>query len=347
MRKTASEEKMHNGIESYLTGRKRIAIAGHISPDGDCVGSCLGLWNYLQDNYPEIQADVYMQSFPASFGFLRGADRVLTELKKDGAESYDMLVSLDISSPDRIGAAGALFGKTETVLCIDHHRTNTGSYTYFINDSAASSASEVLYRLLDPDKISKECAEALYTGIAHDTGVFRYTCTSPETMRVAAALMEKGIAYSDILDETYYQKSYAQKKIQGHVIDNSRLYFDGLCIVGTVTAKERHEAGLKSSDLDGIVSALRDTIGVDVSMLLSELDDGSIKASMRSKAVVDVSEICLKFGGGGHVRAAGFRADGKMEETIEAVLPLVQAQLEQAAEAETAPAWPDADKENG
>ena len=321
-----------NKIGTYLSGKKKIAIAGHISPDGDCVGSCLGLWNYLADNYPDIQADVYMQQFPDSYAFLRGADRVRPELKKEEAGSYDLLVLLDISSNDRIGVAGSLLDTVQEVFCIDHHRTNTGTYLYFCNDPSASSACEVLYRLLEPEKISKECAEALYLGIAHDTGVFRYTCTSPETMRIAAVLMEKGIAYSEILDKTFYQKTWVQRKIQGHIVDNSRLCLDGLFLIGTITAKERHEFSLKPLDLDGISGVLRDTAGVDVSMLLSELDDGSIKASLRSGAIVDVSEICLHFGGGGHVRAAGFKAvNKKMEEIIAEVLPMVEEQLERSA----------------
>lgn len=327
-----------NKIGDFLTGKKNVAIAGHVSPDGDCIGSCLGLWNYLNDNYPEIRADVYIQNIPEIYSFLKGYDQVRGELEKTDASRYDLLIVLDISSPERIGVAFPVFESADTVLCIDHHKTNSGSYTFFYNDPAASSASEVLYRFLEPEKISKQCAEALYMGIAHDTGVFRYTCTSPETMRIAAALMEKGIDYSAILDDTYYQKTYAQKKMQGHILDGSRLYFDGKFIIGCVTRKERLEAGLKSSDLDGIVSNMRDTIGVDTSMLLSELDDGSIKASMRSRAIVDVSEICLKYGGGGHVRAAGFKSDGTIEQVIEDVLPLVQAQLEK--ERETAPEEP-------
>ena len=324
-----------NKIEEFIAGKKNIAIAGHVSPDGDCIGACLGLWNYLKDNAPGIRADVYLPEFPAIYAFLQGCDQVHTRLEKADAGRYDLLIALDISSPERIGVAGPVFEAVDTVLCIDHHKTNSGTYTYFYNDPSASSASEVLYRFLDPEKISKPCAEALYMGIAHDTGVFRYTCTSPETMRITAALMEKGIDYSAILDETYYQKTWAQKKMQGHILDGSRLYFDGKCIVGCVTRKERAEAGLKSADLDGIVSSLRDTIGVDVSMLLSEQDDGGIKVSMRSRTIVDVSEICLKFGGGGHVRAAGFKADGTMEQVIETVLPLVQEQLENVRE--TAP----------
>lgn len=320
-----------NKIEEFLRGKQKIAIAGHISPDGDCVGSCLGLANYLWDNAPECRTDVYLQSFPESYHFLSGADRAQESLPKEKKDGYyDLLVLLDISSPDRIGVVGSLLETAGEVLCIDHHRTNTGSYTWFFNDSSASSSSEVLYRLLDPEKISKECAEALYMAIVHDTGVFRYSCTSPETLRIAASLMEKGVHASDIIDDTYFQKSYAQKKIQGHIMDNSRLFFDGKFIVGTVSRKERQELGLKNSDLDGIVSVLRDTIGVDASLLLSELNTGEIKASMRSRAIVDVSEICLSFGGGGHIRAAGFKADGNMEEVLERVMPLVQAQIEAA-----------------
>ncbi len=317
-----------NDIGSYLSGKKKIAIAGHVSPDGDCIGSCLGLWNYLQDNYPEIEADVYMSKPAAHYDFLKGMDKIHTGCSKGDGKKYDLLVLMDISACDRIGVAGSMLEEVPETLCLDHHRTNNGSYTYFYNDPTASSACEVLCRHLDMKKISKECAQALYLGIVHDTGVFRYTSTSPETMRVAADLMEKGIECSWIIDETFYKKNFAQQKIQGFVMENSRLYLDGRFIVGTVSRKQREEMGVRSNEMDGIVSILRDTVGVETALFLHELDTGEIKASMRSTAIVDVSKICLCFGGGGHVRASGFKTSLGMEEIIEKVLPLVQEELQ-------------------
>lgn len=318
-----------NKIETYLLQKKKVAIAGHVSPDGDCIGSCMGLWIYLRDNFPEIEADVYLSQVQDKFDFIDGIDRIHTSCEKGTGSKYDLLILLDISSVDRIGVAGSLYNEVENVLCLDHHKTNKGKYTWFYNDSKASSTSEVLYRHLDESRISKECAEALYMGIVHDTGVFRYSCTSPETMRVAARLMEKGIDYTNIIDETYYQKTIEQQKMQGYALANSRMFFDGQFIVGTITKKERDSIGVKSNEIDGIVSLLRDTVGVEVSMLMHELDTGEIKISMRSRQIVDVSEVCLQFGGGGHIRAAGCKTNESFDSILEKILPLVGRQLEE------------------
>ena len=316
-----------NNIEELLSGAENIAIAGHVSPDGDCIGSCLGLWIYLKDNYPDIHADVYMQEIPQMYSFLEGSDRLIGACSKQDASKYDRIILLDISSYDRIGVASPIYDGAEMTICLDHHRTNNGNYTYFYNDPDASSTSEVLYSFLDPEKISPKCAEAIYMGIVHDTGVFRYPATSPETMRIAAALIEKGINFSRIIDETFYQKTYLQQKILGRILDGSRLYLEGQFIVGTVSRKEREALGLKASDLDGIVSQLRDTSGVEVSALMYELDTGEFKVSFRSKERVDVSSICVLFGGGGHLRAAGCKLKGGCEEIIMKLLPLVEERL--------------------
>ena len=321
------KQKEKIDIGELLEGVKSVAIAGHVSPDGDCIGSCLGLQTYIKDNYPEINAEVYMQELPEIYKFLEGADKIISSCHKEDAAKYDALILLDISSYDRIGVATPIYNNIEKTICLDHHRTNNGSYTYFYNDPEASSTSEVLYRFLDHDKISVKCAEAVYMGIVHDTGVFRYQSTSPETMRTAAALMEKGIDFSRIIDETFYQKTHLQQIILGRILDRSQLYIDGKLIIGSVSRKERTDLKLKASDLDGIVSQLRNTIGVEVSVLLYELDNGEFKASFRSRDYVDVSEICAMFGGGGHIRAAGCKMRGTAEGIIEQLVPIIEEKM--------------------
>ena len=327
MMKSQTISPQNNRIDDFLAGAKSVAVAGHVSPDGDCIGAALGLWIYLRDNFPDINADVYMQDIPEIYKFLDGSDRLITSCVKQDAAKYDRLFLLDISSYDRIGVAAPIYDEIGTTICFDHHRTNNGSYTYFYNDPDASSTSEVLYSFLDPGKISEKCAEAIYMGIVHDTGVFRYPATSPETMHIAASLMSKGINFSRIIDETFCQKTYLQQKILGRILEGSSLYLDGQLIVGSASRKERIEMGLKASDLDGIVSQLRDTIGVEVSVLLYELDNGEYKASFRSKEKVDVSSICVLFGGGGHLRAAGCKMRGSADEIIEKLLPVIEEKL--------------------
>lgn len=175
-------------IDEILNGVSCMAIAGHVRPDGDCIGSCLGLYQYLRDNRPEIQADVYLEDPRPEFSYLPGFSEVKTSCEE---KAYDLVVLLDVSSEERIGVAVPLLAKAGKTICIDHHVTNTEYCEINHVEPDASSACEVLFGLLEEEKISEPCAEALYTGIVTDSGVFQYSSTSPHTMRVAAALMEK------------------------------------------------------------------------------------------------------------------------------------------------------------
>ena len=313
-------------ISEFLEGVSRVAIAGHVHPDGDCVGSCMGLYLYLKENYPELSVRVYLEAPKPEFNFIRCVDEIHTEY--DGSEKPELLILNDISSIDRIGVAGAAIADAKKTLCFDHHKTNEAAFTWKFNDPAASSASEVVWRFLDPEKVSLSCAEALYTGIVHDTGVFQYTCTSPETMRVAAALMEKGLEYSRIIDETYYQKTWAQNHMLGVVLADCQLHLNGFCISAIVSRNLMKENGIGPKDMDGIVSQMRNTSGVDVAVFMYETEDGAWKVSMRSRKITDVSAIAKSFGGGGHVRAAGCTVQGRPQDILEQVLVQIAAQTE-------------------
>ncbi len=317
-------------LAQCLQGVRTAAIAGHVHPDGDCIGSCMGLYLYLKENFPEIQADVYMQPPREVFYYIEDLEKVRTECDPD--KRYDLLILLDISSSDRIGVAGPYLETAGAVLCLDHHVTNQGKYTWFCNRPGASSASEVVYSFLDPEKVSKACAEALYTGIVHDTGVFQYSNTSPATMRTAAELMEKGIDFSRIVDESFYQKTYVQNQIMGRTLMESIMLMEGRCIVGIVRQKEMRFYGLEPSDMDGIVSQLRNTIGVEVAIFLYELKPQTFKVSLRSKKIVDVSKIAMLFGGGGHIRAAGCTMEGTPYDVVNNITPYVERQLKEQEE---------------
>ena len=231
----------------------------------------------------------------------------------------------------RLGFAGVLFENAKETFCIDHHVSNGAfaDHNYIVPD--ASSSSELVYRLLDSKKIDKSIAEALYMGIAHDTGVFQYSCTSPETMEIAADLMRKGIDGSSIIDKTYYEKTYIQNQILGRALLESMLILDGKCIISVVRKKEMEFFQAVPADLEGIVSQLRQTKGVEVAMFLHELAPQEFKVSLRSRGEVDVSEIASYFGGGGHVRAAGVTMHGSSHDVINNITGRIVLQLDHRA----------------
>ncbi|MDO4677354.1 MAG: bifunctional oligoribonuclease/PAP phosphatase NrnA [Blautia sp.] len=303
-----------NNIAEVLDGVKTMAIAGHIRPDGDCVGSCMALYAYIKKWFPEIQADIYLETPRPVFGYLAYMDEVKSEAS--GEKEYDLFVTCDVSARDRLAVAGDYFEKAKKTVCIDHHVSNLGfaQINHILPD--ASSSCEVLYGLLDPEKVDREIAQAVYTGIIHDTGVFQYSCTSPETMRIAGELMKTGFDFTELIEKSFYQKTYIQNQVMGRVLAESILLLNGKCIVGYMKKKDMDFYGVDGADLDGIVSQLRLTEGVEVAIFIYEKSTQEFKVSLRSNGDVDVSKIAVFFGGGGHVKAAGCEMAGSMYDVV-------------------------------
>ena len=317
-------------LNDILKGKKSVALGGHVRPDGDCVGSCMGLYHYLREQYPDICTDVYLEEVPEAYSIIKGTDEVKTQI--DDSAVYDLFICLDCGDVQRLGFSGPLFENAKETLCIDHHISNDAfaDYNYIVPD--ASSTSELVYNMADRDKISLASAEALYMGIVHDTGVFQYSCTSPETMEAAAELMRKGINGSQIIDKTYYEKSYIQNQILGRALLESMLIMDKKCIVSVIRQKSMKFFQAQPSDLEGIVSQLRQTKGVEVAIFLHEISPQQFKVSLRSKGKVDVSEIAQYYGGGGHVRAAGVTMEGSSHDVINNITARIALQLKHEEE---------------
>ena len=301
-------------IGEFLKGVRTAAVAGHVNPDGDCVGSCLGVYNYIRDNYPETDVDVYLEQPRQVFRFMNGFDSIHTSLIP--GKKYDLLILLDISSRDRIGVAEPLVDAAKKTLCFDHHVTNRGSYSWLFNVPEISSTCELVFSFMEEGKVSRNCAECIYTGMVHDTGVFQYSSTSPETMRAAAKLMEKGVPFSEIIERTFFEKTYVQNQLLGRALMESILLFNGKLIISYMRQRDMHFYGVTSADMDGIVSQLRNTAGVEVAVFMYETDTEVYKVSLRSRETVDVSWIAQQFGGGGHIRAAGATMQGTPHDVI-------------------------------
>ena len=312
-------------LNKVLENKNSVAIGGHIRPDGDCVGSCMGLALYLRDNYPEISVDVYLEKISEKFLFLSDTDSIKNEIED---KVYDLFICLDCGDVDRLGFSLPLYQSAKHTFCVDHHVSNNSFAENNVIEADASSTSELVYHLLDKGKISKQVAEALYMGIVHDTGVYQYSCASPQTMRTAAELMEKGINAPQIIEDTYYEKTFRQNHVLGRALMESILFQDGKCIAAYIRKKEMDFYEITSADLDGIVSHLRNTKGVEVAIFIYEIQPNVFKVSLRSKKLVDVSKIAQFFGGGGHERAAGFTLSGSPHDVINNISMQIACQLE-------------------
>lgn len=312
-------------IDVLLAGMSLVAIAGHTRPDGDCTGSTLALYNYIKNNYPSIRVTLYLEPIPNIFKFLQRSDEIVSDFSED--VTYDLFFSLDCGDGGRLGGAVRYFDAAKKTVCIDHHISNQSFADVNDVQPEASSTSELVFGLLDEEKITKEIAECLYVGMVHDTGLFQYSCTSSKTMNIAGKLMDKGIDYPRIVDQTFFEKTFEQNQILGTALLKAKRHFDDRCITCILTAQDMADCHALPKHLEGIVSHLRSTKGVDTAVLLYENSDGTYKVSMRSNGAVDVAAICVKHGGGGHVRAAGATMSGDPEQILRQLLEEIKKEL--------------------
>lgn len=312
-------------LEDIAIEADNIIITGHKRPDGDCIGACIATYHYLSKVYPKKNIEVYLENMPSRFLFLDPLMEIVsTVLPK---VQPGLFIAFDCSSPDMLGMAITLFNNSKMTVCIDHHTSNKGYAEKNIIDIQASSTCEVLYGLMDNGIICKKAAEALYTGIAFDSGIFSYSNTSKKTMEIAGNLMEKGIPFWEDIDKCFYQRTYTQTQLLGRTLLTSMLLMEGKCIVATITRRMMEFYGATLEDVEGIIEQLRITKGVEVAVLLYETGKQEYKASLRSNKYIDVSKIAKYFGGGGHVKAAGFTMRGSVYDVINNITEHIEMQL--------------------
>lgn len=304
---------------------KLIGIAGHVRPDGDCAGSCLALYRYLSQMKKEAQIDFYLEEIPDKLRITKDADKVKQSYKE--GRVYDVFISLDSGSLDRLGFAEDYFKNAIKTINIDHHISNTNfaQVNHVVAD--ASSTCEVLYELMEKEHINLAIAKALYMGIIHDTGVFKHSNTTKRTMEIAGSLIDMGVPFTEMIDETFYRKDYHQNQVLGRCLLESILLIDGKCIVSALSRKMMEFYEVESADLDGIIDQLRITKGVEAAILIYEVDLHVYKVSMRSNGAVDVRKIAVYYGGGGHIMAAGCTMRGTLHDVVNNLTPHIEFQL--------------------
>ena len=293
-----------------------IAVSGHIRPDGDCVGSVMGLYLYLKKELPEAEVDVYLEKPAEIFDCISHIEDIKSEFNNvDTGKIYDVFIVLDCAD-DRLGEVRALYEKARKKINIDHHISNPGCGDVRIVEPERSSTAELLYDLMDPAALDEEIARALYIGIIHDTGVLRYSNTAPHTLQVVSELIKFGFDFSKNIDDTFYEKTYVQTQIMGRAILESVRFMHDKCIVSMVSRRMMDFYQVTPQDLDGIVNQLLAVKGVECAIFMYEIRTLEYKISMRSKGRVDVAGVAMRFGGGGHVRAAGCTMNGTYHDNI-------------------------------
>ena len=292
-----------------------IGISGHVRPDGDCIGSAMGLYLYLKKVCPMATVQVMLEKPADIFNCIKGVDEIHTDFTTE-VDNFDVFIVVD-ADKGRTGEAEKYFDGAKKKINIDHHVSNSGCGDVNYIVPLASSSSELIYQVIeDKSGLDVEIAKALYIGIIHDTGVFQYSNTSPETLKIAADLIAYGFDFSKLIDETFYEKTYVQNQILGRALLESILFMEGRCVVSMVDKKTMNFYQAASQDLDGIVSQLRITKGVECAIFMYQTDTLEYKVSLRSNGKVDVAKVASFFGGGGHVRAAGVTMQGTFHDIV-------------------------------
>lgn len=308
---------------------RTIGISGHVRPDGDCVGSVMGLYLYLKKTLPDASVDVYLEQPADIFGCIQD----ISDIKQEAEDKiqYDVFFALDCNA-ERLGDVEALYQKAGKRINIDHHISNTGCGDINVIEPERSSTCELLYELLEEDQIDTEIAKALYIGMIHDTGVFKYSNTSPRTLQIAAQLIAFGFDFPKLIDETFYEKTYVQSQIMGRAVLESIRFLGGRAIVSMVNKKTMSFYQAQPKDLDGIVNQLRNIKGVNCAIFMYETDVLEYKVSLRSDEKVDVARVAVFFGGGGHMRAAGCTMKGTFHDCVNNLSLHIEQQLKEQRE---------------
>jgi len=312
-------------IEEVIKDAKTIGIAGHLRPDGDCIGSCMAMYLYLSKIFKDARIDVFLQEIPDIYSFIPCTDKIRTDFKTD-IDEYDAFLILD-TGKDRTLEAEKYFDNAKLKINVDHHISNKGSGDWNYIYPEASSACELVYELMDSDKIDKNIAMALYSGIISDTGVFKYSNTSPKTLQIAADLIGYGFAFDELIDHVFYEKTFKQNKLLGKALLDSKLELDGRAVVSVTDLDTMKEYDAIPCDLEGIVSQMQLTTGAYCAIYLHQLSEDEFKVSMRSNGKVNVASIAQIFGGGGHERAAGITMKGTSDSIIKDILEKIDATL--------------------
>ena len=303
-----------------LKAAESVTIACHVNPDGDALGSALALTLGL-DQLGKVVHVTWGQTpprVPPQYGFLPGADRFEAPAEVPIAPVF---VALDCGDGDRLGALEAKASTAETFINIDHHRGNPdfGSLNVVVVD--ASSTAEIVASLLRDlgVRIDRDIAIALWTGIVTDTGRFQYSSSSPETLRLAAELVELDVPVARIAQEVFESSPFDYLKLVGRVLERAVLVEQARFVYTWVTLKDLNETGVARDEMDPLIDLVRSTRAATVAALFKEQDDGKWRVSLRSRGP-NVGEIARVYGGGGHDLAAGLTVedrDAAIEDLIE------------------------------
>lgn len=299
-----------------------IVILTHDNPDGDAVGTSLALYNALK-KYGKENVDIIIPECPKAFLFLPGADNIK---KSSECESYNLAIGIDCSNLNMLNGGNKYFENSDHTVVIDHHNTNTmyGDLN-FVNPDAPACAEVMIVALNSFNiDIDKDIGTCILAGIITDTGGFKSQNVTSETFEFVANLLKKGINVSSVYRKVLLLKTKSAYELARAANNRLEFFSDGKIAYTYVTLEDYEKFGTSYGDHEGIVEVGRDIEGVEVSIFVRPIKGKGFKVSLRSNNKVDVDEIALLFGGGGHPKAAGFYINGDIESVKKKVIDEVK-----------------------
>lgn len=310
-------------VAGLLAGADEVALVCHVAPDGDALGSMLGLGAALRGLGKHVVASWGSEPFevPGAYAFLPALDLLVDPA--DFPAAPPLLVTLDSGSPDRLGSLADRLGSAGCTVVLDHHASNTLYGTVNLVDTEAAATAVLVEQLLHRlgASLTPDVAAALYTGLVTDTGSFKYSATTPAVHELAARLLATGIRHDLISRAIYDTAPFAYLGLLGGVAARAELEpaaVGGLGLVwSTVPLDALSTAGLGLADVEGVIDVVRTTREAEVAVVLkADPLEGGWKVSTRSKGAVDVGEICTSLGGGGHRFAAGYSSTRAADDVL-------------------------------
>lgn len=326
MSEIEEHKKIYSEVIDVINNNHRFMCVAHVNPEGDALGSLLGVYHMLKGMGKEVVP--YLEDeVPDILEFLPGSKDVVHDLSNEAP--FDVTIGVDCGNMDRFGKRFVEFGEFGTIVNLDHHVSNDmfGHVNVVLPKACASG--EVVYDLCRAmgEKVTPEIATVLYTAIETDTGSFRYESTSPEALRKAGELVAFGADPWNISENVYENYPAKKHKLLAKVLDTLEVMDGGIIATLRVTPEMQKETGAGTFDSDGFVNYARSIRGVDVGLLVRTEAEGLQKVSLRSKGLVDVSKVAGCFGGGGHMRASGCMIKGTQSEALNKVVEEIKKTL--------------------
>ncbi|MGH9040866.1 MAG: DHH family phosphoesterase [Acidimicrobiia bacterium] len=306
---------------SLVAGASLVALACHVAPDGDALGSMLALHHVLlAAGRPSVAAFAGPEIVGEHYRELPGLD-LLTPAEKFPAEP-EVMVTLDCGSVERLGALADAARAAKELVVIDHHVSNTRFGSVHLVDSRAAASAVVTARLIGALglPLNHDAAVCLYAGLVCDTGRFQYESTSVEVFDLARRLLDFDVPVARLNRTLFDEHRLAYLRLVGEVLGRAELVASKAMIWAAVTQDDLARHGVSYEETEGLIDFLRQAREAEVSCVLKEATDGTFRVSLRSLGAVDVSSVAARHGGGGHRFAAGFTAAGPIEAVVERVL---------------------------